>query len=81
MMSALRADARRWMYETTLALAASCLGVGASVGLTGVGALGNEPHYTQPADLAHDAAALKAAGVDDFAIYNLEGILGSACPG
>jgi hypothetical protein len=73
---------RRWLYEVArdlrLRLADSV--AGASIGLTGVGVLGSEPHYVGPAELAPDVAALKAAGVDDLAIYNLEGILDSGNP-
>ncbi|MFI5267191.1 MAG: hypothetical protein ACHQ7M_07430 [Chloroflexota bacterium] len=76
MMRAAPADARRWMFETSNQLD----GVGASIGLTGVGVLGNESHYTSPVELGRDAAALKAAGVTDFAIYSLEGILASPQP-
>ncbi|MDE3074498.1 MAG: hypothetical protein KGJ86_03635 [Chloroflexota bacterium] len=68
---------RRWLYETARLLGP---GMGASVGLTGAGVLGNEPHYTEPWQLALDMSALKAAGMQDFAIYNLEGILESPAP-
>ncbi len=53
---------------------------GISLGLTGVGVLGDEPHYTDPAQLAPDIAAAKAAGIEDIAIFNLEGILRSPDP-
>lgn len=76
MMNVAPADARRWMFETARLLG----GVGASIGLTGVGVLGNEPHYMSPVELGRDVAALKAAGVADFAIYSLEGILASPSP-
>jgi hypothetical protein len=76
MMQAKPPDARRWMFDTARLLGATA----ASIGLTGTGILGNEPHYASPADLARDAAALKAAGVADFAIYSLEGILASPRP-
>ena len=52
----------------------------ASIGLTGVGVLGSEPHYARPDQLEPDVAALKAAGIEDLAIYNLEGILTSPQP-
>ncbi|MHB8621590.1 MAG: hypothetical protein ACYDAG_18850 [Chloroflexota bacterium] len=70
-------DAARWMYDTARLLGPR---VGASVGLTASGVLGNEPHYSRPEQLANDAAWLKAAGVTDFAIYSLEGILASSDP-
>jgi len=46
-----------------------------SIGVTGVGVLGDEPRYEHPGQLRGDAEAAKAAGVDDIAIYNFEGIL------
>jgi hypothetical protein len=76
--SMMSGDARGWMYDTAQELAP--LNVGASIGLTAAGILGDEPHYDSPAELAADAAALKAAGVRDFAVYSLEGILASQHP-
>jgi hypothetical protein len=78
MMGVATLDARRWMYDTARLLRTHR--VGASIGLTGAGALGDEPHYDSPGDLGGDAAAVKAAGVADFAIYSLEGILQRPCP-
>jgi hypothetical protein len=69
---------RRWLYDVASALRSQ--GIGASIGLTGVGVLGDEPYYTLPEELARDAGALKAAGVTDFAVYSLEGILASNRP-
>jgi hypothetical protein len=72
---------RRWLYEVARQLKLRLGGrAAASIGLTGVGVLGTEPHYTLPEELAPDVAALKAAGVEDVAVYNLEGILSSARP-
>ncbi len=53
---------------------------GMSLGLTGVGVLGDEPHYAGPSQLASDIAVAKAAGIDDIAVFNLEGILHSPDP-
>ncbi|HEY8693469.1 MAG TPA: hypothetical protein VIR57_12100 [Chloroflexota bacterium] len=78
MMDAAPADGRRWMFDTARLLPS--IPLGASIGLTGVGILGNEPHYASPLELAQDAAALKAAGVTDFAICSLEGMLASPNP-
>lgn len=72
---------RRWLYEVAADLRRG-LGAraGASIGLTSAGVLGNEPHYTRPDELASDVAALKAAGIEDIAVYSLEGILNSGRP-
>jgi hypothetical protein len=48
----------------------------ASLGVTGVGKLGDEPAYTRPDQLARDASAARAAGVHDLAIFCLEGLVG-----
>ena len=76
--SLLPGNARAWMFDTARRLA--LLNVGASIGLTAAGILGDEPHYESPAELAADAAVLKAAGVRDFAVYSLEGILATPSP-
>lgn len=52
-----------------------------SLGLTGVGVLGDEPIYKSPQELMPDVAAARAAGIEDIALYNLEGILASSDPG
>lgn len=46
-----------------------------SVGVTYKGKLGNEPYYKSPDEMKLDISAAKAAGINDIAIYNLEGIL------
>lgn len=46
-----------------------------SLGLTGIGVLGNERCYRTIGELREDAAAAKAAGTRDLALYNLEGLL------
>lgn len=52
-----------------------------SLGLTGTGVFGDEPVYEEPRELALDVSAARAAGVDDIAIFCLEGILESSRPG
>jgi hypothetical protein len=49
---------------------------GASLGAVGTGAFGDEPTYRSPAELAEDVALARAAGVDDFALFDLGGVLG-----
>jgi len=75
-------DDARWMqYEIGCELKrAFGERAGLSLGLTGIGVLGDEPHYTDPAQLALDVAAARAAGIDDITIFNLEGILKSPDP-
>ncbi|MGB4682343.1 MAG: hypothetical protein WBH65_07475 [Dethiobacteria bacterium] len=46
-----------------------------SVGLTSTGKLGNEPYYRHPEEMQPDIAAGLAAGIDDIAVFCLEGIL------
>ena len=75
-------DDARWMqYEVACELK-QAFGerAGLSLGLTGVGVLGDEPHYASPEQIAPDVAAAKAAGIGDVAIFNLEGILRSPDP-
>lgn len=48
----------------------------ASLGVTGIGKLGDEPAYTRPDQLARDASAARAAGIHDLAIFCLEGLIG-----
>lgn len=54
--------------------------VGFSLGLTGVGVLGDEAFYSSPASLRLDVAAARAAGVTDLALYDLRGILNQPQP-
>jgi len=70
------ADARFLQYLLLRDLARA-LGerAGASVGLTGVGKLGDEPTYEDPADLALDVGTALMAGIRDISVFNLEGIL------
>lgn len=51
-----------------------------SIGTTYIGKLGNEPYYQNPEDILPDVEAVLAAGINDIAIYNLEGILHSKKP-
>jgi hypothetical protein len=51
-----------------------------SIGLTATGKLGDEPFYPHPSAMRPDVAALKAAGIKDVALFNLEGILASPRP-
>jgi hypothetical protein len=60
-------------------------GVGAeraslSVGLVTTGKLGDEPAYASPRELALDVAAARAAGVNDIALFSLEGVLHRGTP-
>ena len=48
----------------------------ASLGVTGIGKLGDEPTYENPEELAADVSAALAAGVEDIAIFCLEGLVG-----
>lgn len=45
-----------------------------SVGLTNTGKLGNEPYYESMEEFEKDIGILKACGVDDFALFSLDGI-------
>lgn len=49
-----------------------------SIGVTWVGKIGNEPYYKKPEEMKMDVEAVRGAGVEEIAIYNLEGIL--RCP-
>lgn len=51
-----------------------------SLGITGTGKLGDEPIYTAVAPLARDVGAAMAAGIEDIAIFCLEGILQQTDP-
>ena len=52
-----------------------------SVGLTGTGVYGDEPVYESADELAADVSAARAAGIDDIAVFCLEGLLGKDQPG
>jgi hypothetical protein len=51
---------------------------GACLGAVGVGALGDEPVYRSPDELADDVAIARACGVDDLALFELAGVLAKA---
>ncbi len=46
-----------------------------SIGTTSTGKLGNEPYYKDPCEMLPDVEAALAAGIDDIAVFCLEGIL------
>ena len=48
---------------------------GVSVGVVDVGALGNEPRYRDPSELAADVAAASANGVTAINLFDLGGVL------
>jgi len=48
---------------------------GVSVGVVDVGALGNEPRYRDPAELAVDVAVSRANGVHTINLFDLGGVL------
>lgn len=74
-------DARWLQYQLCLEIKDRLGARGAvSLGLTGIGVLGDEPFYASPKELEPDVAAARAAGLDDLALYNLEGILQSSDP-
>lgn len=75
------ADARWYLYRLCLNMRQS-FGSRASlsIGTTSTGKLGNEPFYRGPAEMQPDVEAALAAGIDDIAVFCLEGILKSAQP-
>ena len=76
------ASARAILFESARAFARSTPAPRASVsiGLVAPGKLGDEPHYDSPAELAADVALARAAGVDDLALFSLEGVLHRGSP-
>ncbi len=48
---------------------------GVSLGVVDVGALGDEPRYRDPAELAADVAAARREGVDAITLFDLGGVL------
>lgn len=71
-----QAGARYLLYASALR-ARACFGrsAGASLGITGPGALGDEPFYADIEHMIDDIAWLRAAGIDDLALHGLEGIV------
>ena len=51
-----------------------------SLGLVGTGKLEHEPVLDAPEHLARDVGAARAAGIDDLALYALEGVLAREAP-
>lgn len=47
----------------------------ASLGAVGTGALGDEPIYRDPAELAEDAGVARGEGIEDLALFELGGVL------
>jgi hypothetical protein len=48
---------------------------GVSLGVIGTGALGDEPVYRDPSELAEDVLAVLAAGVEHLSLFDLGGVL------
>jgi len=69
--------ARAMIFELGRALVAAVGTARASMslGLVGSGKLGNEPTYRGPHALLRDVQVARAAGVDDLALFSLEGAL------
>ena len=76
-----RSLARALLFEAARATAAT-MGPRASlsIGLVSHGKLGDEPTYDSPRDLERDVALARAAGVDDLALFSLEGTLRRGAP-
>ncbi|MDB4998076.1 MAG: hypothetical protein JWM74_5508, partial [Myxococcaceae bacterium] len=71
-----RARALRVLARTCTATRARFGGTaGISLGAVGLGALGNEPVYRSPTELAEDVAIARAAGLDDLTLLDLGGVL------
>lgn len=51
-----------------------------SLGLVTTGKFGNEPYYDSPEALRLDVEAARAGGVDDLALFSLEGVLSRGAP-
>ena len=48
---------------------------GISIGAVGIGALGDEQTYQSVAELGEDVGLVRAAGIEDIALFNLDGAL------
>jgi hypothetical protein len=71
-----RARALRVLARTCLAARARFGdAAGISVGAVGLGALGNEPVYASPSELAEDVAVVRASGIRDLTLLDLGGVL------
>ncbi|EYF05329.1 hypothetical protein [Chondromyces apiculatus] len=53
---------------------------GASLGVVGTGALGDEPTYGDVDELRQDVATARASGIDDLALFDLGGVLTRSPP-
>lgn len=53
---------------------------GLSLGVTGIGALGDEPVYRDISELQADVAIARAAGIQRLALFDLTGVLGRESP-
>lgn len=72
-----RADAVALMASCCRATAKRFGAVGGvSLGAVGIGALGDEPVYRGPEELARDVAVARACDIDDLALFDLGGVLG-----
>lgn len=73
----LRRDDARQLFAWMAARTAKRFGERAalSLGVVGPGALGDEQAYRDPSELADDVALARAAGVDDLALFSLDGVL------
>ncbi|MEW5784928.1 MAG: hypothetical protein AB1767_07630 [Bacillota bacterium] len=69
-------DAQWYLYRLCLSFK-KAFGARAalSIGTTGTGKLGTEPYYKHPVEMLPDVEAALAAGIDDLAVFCLEGIL------
>jgi len=75
------AAARRFAFRAARATVRRFgAGAAALVGLCGGGVLEDEAEYAEPEQLRLDAAAARAAGVDDLTLYALEGVLAKPAP-
>lgn len=52
----------------------------AALGLAGPGKLGDEPVLSDPLDLARDVGMATAAGIQDLALFSLDGVLARSAP-
>ncbi len=75
-------SARALLYETARMLVRSVgpSRASLSVGLVTTGKLGDEPAYTSPDELRLDVATARAAGIEDLALFSLEGVLHRGAP-
>ena len=67
--------ARRWLNRVATQLATADRGASLSLGVVSIGKLGSEPIFDDPAHLAADVEAARSGGVEDLALFSLEGVL------